>query len=57
MIYIVLVDDKGEIIGLLVVVLGVIEYFLKKLGLCVSVSGVCYIIMIEVYLDSLCVIL
>lgn len=55
-IYIVFVNVKGEIIGLLVVVFGVIWYLLKKLGLCVGIIYVCYVSIIEVYLDSLCVI-
>jgi len=45
-------DDKGEIIGSPVVAPGVIEYPLKKLGLCASVSGARYTTTTEVYPDS-----
>jgi hypothetical protein len=45
-------DDKGEIIGARVVAHGVIEYPLKALGLCASVSGARFTTTTEVYPDS-----
>lgn len=45
-------DDKGEIIGSPVVAPGVIEYPLKKLGLCASITGATYTTTTEVYPDS-----
>jgi len=45
-------DASGEIIGSLVVAPGVIEYALKPLGLCASVSGARYKTTTEVYPDS-----
>lgn len=45
-------DERGEIIGSIVVAEGVIEYPLKSLGLCASVSGARYTTTTEVYPDS-----
>ncbi len=45
-------DDEGQIIGSPVVAHGVIEYPLKALGLCASVSGARYTTTTEVYPDS-----
>lgn len=45
-------DDKGEIIGSTVVQYGVINYPLKALGLCSSVTGCRYNTTTEVYPDS-----
>ncbi|MBY6189251.1 M14 family metallopeptidase [Microbulbifer agarilyticus] len=45
-------DDSGEIIGSPVVARGVIEYPLKKLGLCASVTNARYKTTTEVYPDS-----
>jgi hypothetical protein len=45
-------DAKGEIIGSPVVAPGVIEYALKKLGLCASITGARYTTTTEVYPDS-----
>ena len=45
-------DERGEIIGSAVVAEGVIEYPLKALGLCASVSGARYTTTTEVYPDS-----
>ncbi|HUA81865.1 MAG TPA: M14 family metallocarboxypeptidase [Dyella sp.] len=45
-------DAKGEIIGSPMVAPGVIEYALKKLGLCASVTGARYTTTTEVYPDS-----
>ena len=45
-------DDKGEIIGSTVVSHGVIEYPLKKLGLCAGVTNARYTTTTEVYPDS-----
>lgn len=45
-------DDQGQIIGSPVVAHGVIEYPLKALGLCASVSGARYTTTTEVYPDS-----
>lgn len=45
-------DARGEIIGSPVVAEGVIEYPLKALGLCASVSGARYTTTTEVYPDS-----
>ncbi|MCA0901487.1 M14 family metallopeptidase [Microbulbifer agarilyticus] len=45
-------DDNGEIIGSPVVARGVIEYPLKKLGLCASVTSARYKTTTEVYPDS-----
>ncbi|WP_282265365.1 M14 family metallocarboxypeptidase [Stenotrophomonas sp. PS02298] len=45
-------DERGEIIGSKVVAEGVIEYPLKALGLCASVSGARYTTTTEVYPDS-----
>lgn len=45
-------DDKGEIIGSPVVAPGVIEYPLKTLGLCASITGATYTTTTEVYPDS-----
>ena len=45
-------DEHGEIIGSKVVAEGVIEYPLKALGLCASVSGARYTTTTEVYPDS-----
>lgn len=46
------VDDKGEIIGSTVVAHGVIEYPLRKLGLCAGVTDARYKTTTEVYPDS-----
>ncbi len=45
-------DDKGEIIGSTVVAHGVIEYPLRKLGLCAGVTDARYKTTTEVYPDS-----
>lgn len=45
-------DAKGEIIGSPMVAPGVIEYALKALGLCASVTGARYTTTTEVYPDS-----
>ncbi len=45
-------DDNGEIIGSPVVAPGVIEYPLKTLGLCASITGATYTTTTEVYPDS-----
>ena len=45
-------DAKGEIIGSTVVSRGVIQYPLKDLGLCPSISGARYTTTTEVYPDS-----
>jgi len=45
-------DDKGEIIGSTVVSPGVIEYPLKKLGLCAGMTNARYTTTTEVYPDS-----
>lgn len=45
-------DAKGEIIGSPVVAHGVIEYPLKKLALCTSITGAHYTTTTEVYPDS-----
>ena len=45
-------DEKGEIIGSPVVAHGVIEYPLKQLGLCASITGARYKTTTEVYPDS-----
>jgi hypothetical protein len=45
-------DANGEIIGSPMVAPGVIEYALKKLGLCASVTGARYTTTTEVYPDS-----
>ncbi|MEG2804291.1 M14 family metallocarboxypeptidase [Stenotrophomonas sp.] len=45
-------DDNHQIIGSPVVAPGVIEYPLKKLGLCASISGATYTTTTEVYPDS-----
>lgn len=45
-------DDNGEIFGSPVVVRGVIEYPLKHLGLCASITSTPYKITTEVYPDS-----
>ena len=45
-------DAKGEIIGSPVVAPGVIEYALKDLGLCASISGARFTTTTEVYPDS-----
>ncbi len=45
-------DERGEIIGSPVVAEGVIEYPLKALGLCASISGARYTTTTEVYPDS-----
>ena len=45
-------DDKGEIIGSAVVSHGVIEYTLKKLGLCAGMTNARYTTTTEVYPDS-----
>ncbi|WP_233841534.1 M14 family metallocarboxypeptidase [Dyella sp. 2HG41-7] len=50
--HIALADAKGEIIGSPMVAPGVIEYALKKLGLCASVTGARYTTTTEVYPDS-----
>lgn len=45
-------DSKGEIIGSTVVSRGVIEYPLRELGLCPSITGARYTTTTEVYPDS-----
>jgi len=50
--HIALPDEKGEIIGSTVVAHGVIEYPLKELGLCPSITGARYTTTTEVYPDS-----
>ncbi|MBO9694752.1 MAG: M14 family metallocarboxypeptidase [Sphingopyxis sp.] len=45
-------DEKGEIIGSTVVAHGVIEYPLKELGLCPSITGARYTTTTEAYPDS-----
>jgi hypothetical protein len=45
-------DEKGEIIGSTVVAHGVIEYPLKKLALCCSITNARYTTTTEVYPDS-----
>lgn len=45
-------DDQGEIIGSTMVAPGVIEYSLKKLGLCARVTNASYTTTTEVYPDS-----
>ncbi|MGO4221859.1 M14 family metallocarboxypeptidase [Lysobacter sp. TAF61] len=45
-------DDKGEIIGSTVVAPGVIEYALRKLGLCAGITDAPYKTTTEVYPDS-----
>lgn len=45
-------DAKGEIIGSTVVANGVIEYPMKKLALCCSITGARYTTTTEVYPDS-----
>mgnify|MGYP000142933181 CR=1 FL=1 len=45
-------DEKGEIIGSPVVAPGVIEYPLKRLGLCASITGAKFTTTTEVYPDS-----
>jgi hypothetical protein len=45
-------DDHGEIIGSEVVAPGVIEYDLKKLGLCAGITDARYVTTTEVYPDS-----
>lgn len=45
-------DDSNEIIGSPVVAPGVIEYPLKQLGLCASITGARYTTTTEVYPDS-----
>jgi hypothetical protein len=45
-------DDKGEIIGSTVVAPGVIEYPLRKLGLCAGITDAPYKTTTEVYPDS-----
>ena len=45
-------DDKGEIIGSTVVAPGIIEYPLKKLGLCAGMTHARYTTTTEVYPDS-----
>ena len=45
-------DDKGEIIGSPMVAPGVIEYSLRKLGLCARVTDAPYTTTTEVYPDS-----
>lgn len=45
-------DAKNEIIGSPVVARGVIEYALKKLGLCASITGARFTTTTEVYPDS-----
>ncbi|MGH8062104.1 MAG: M14 family metallopeptidase [Pseudoxanthomonas sp.] len=45
-------DDKGEIIGSTVVAPGIIEYPLKKLGLCAGMTNARYTTTTEVYPDS-----
>lgn len=45
-------DERGEIIGSEVVAHGVIEYDLKKLGLCAGITNARYVTTTEVYPDS-----
>lgn len=45
-------DDKGRIIGSEVVSPGVIQYALRKLGLCAGITGARYTTTTEVYPDS-----
>lgn len=45
-------DERGEIIGSTVVAHGVIEYQLKELGLCGSITGARFTTTTEVYPDS-----
>ncbi|MDB5584939.1 MAG: hypothetical protein JWR80_10115 [Bradyrhizobium sp.] len=45
-------DERGEVIGSPVIVHGVIEYGLTKLGLCGSITGARYTTTTEVYPDS-----
>jgi hypothetical protein len=45
-------DARGEIIGSPMVALGVIEYALKKLGLCARITDAPYVTTTEVYPDS-----
>jgi hypothetical protein len=45
-------DERGEIIGSPVVAPGVIEYSLKKLGLCARITDAPYVTTTEVYPDS-----
>jgi hypothetical protein len=45
-------DERGEIIGSPVVAPGVIEYSLKKLGLCARITNAPYVTTTEVYPDS-----
>ena len=45
-------DSKGEIIGSTVIAHGVIEYPMKKLALCCSITGARYTTTTEVYPDS-----
>ncbi|MFI2810035.1 M14 family metallocarboxypeptidase [Microbulbifer sp. JSM ZJ756] len=45
-------DDNGEIIGSPVVARGVIQYLLKQLGLCASITSAPYKTTTEVYPDS-----
>lgn len=45
-------DDKGEIIGSTVVSRGIIQYPLKQLGLCASITSALYKTTTEVYPDS-----
>ncbi|MDI9243858.1 M14 family metallocarboxypeptidase [Marinobacter sp. CHS3-4] len=48
-------DDKGEIFGSPVAARGVIQYPLKQLGLCASMTSAPYRTTTEVYPDSACV--
>lgn len=45
-------DDKGEIIGSPIVAPGVIEYPMRRLGLCAGITGARYTTTTEVYPDS-----
>jgi hypothetical protein len=45
-------DERGEIIGSPMVAPGVIEYALKKLGLCARITDAPYVTTTEVYPDS-----
>jgi hypothetical protein len=45
-------DERGEIIGSRMVAPGVIEYPLKRLGLCASITEALYKTTTEVYPDS-----
>jgi len=45
-------DERGEIIGSPMVAPGVIEYSLKKLGLCARITDAPYVTTTEVYPDS-----